>query len=146
MDGTSRLLLLHCRIRIASGQKERSRLVERRIVFVAIPPLLSEILSEVVRDGGRLKLVAQISESDALTERLPRLAPDVVLVGLRAGETDEIGTLVLKLVPSAKVLVLSNDGRDAYLHEVRLHRTVLRDFSLPSLLAALVGPGAPTRD
>jgi hypothetical protein len=115
-------------------------LIERRAVFVTIPPLLSEILVEVASKGVQLKLIAQI-ERDALTEQLPLLAPDIVLIGLRSGETDEIGSAVLKLVPGARVLALSNDAHDAYLHEMRPHRTVLRNFSPANLLAALEGSG-----
>jgi hypothetical protein len=115
-------------------------LVERRAVLVTIPPLLSEILAEVASKRVQLKVIAQI-ERDALTEQLPVLAPDLVLIGLRSGETDEIGSIVLKLVPGARVLVLSNDVHDAYLHEMRPHRTVLRNFSQAHLVAAFEGSG-----
>jgi DNA-binding NarL/FixJ family response regulator len=116
-------------------------LIERRAVLVTIPPLLSEILVEVASKGLQLKVIAQI-ERDALTEQLRALAPDIVLIGLRSGETDEIGSLVLKLVPSARVLLLSNDVHDAYLHDMRPHRTVLRNFSPAHLIAALKESGS----
>jgi DNA-binding NarL/FixJ family response regulator len=114
-------------------------LLERRAVFVTIPPLLSEIITEAAREVVRLKLVGELGARDALAEQLPALAPDIVLVGLRAGETDDIGGVVRKLVPAAKVLVLSQDGHCAYLHEAPVRRTVLENFSLANLLAALVG-------
>lgn len=108
---------------------------ERRVVFVTIPPLLSELIIEAAREQVPLNLIAQFDERDALAAQLPVLAPDIVLIGLRRGEVDDIGASVLKLTPTAKVLVLSNDCRDIYLHEVR--RTVLRNFSLATLLAEL---------
>jgi hypothetical protein len=124
------------------GRQERTSLTERRAVFVTIPPLLSDILVEVASQGTHhLRLIAQI-EREALTEQLPLLAPDIVLIGLRSGETDEIGSVVLKLVPGAKVLVLSNDGHDAYLHEMHAHRALLRNFSAAHLLAVLEGSGS----
>jgi hypothetical protein len=55
-------------------RQERTRLVERRAVFVTIPPLLSEILAEVASEGVQLKLIAQI-ERDALMDQLPVLRP-----------------------------------------------------------------------
>jgi DNA-binding NarL/FixJ family response regulator len=119
-------------------------LIECRTVFVTIPPLLSEILAAVASEGVQLKLIAQI-ERDALMDQLPALAPDIVLIGLHRGETDEIGAIVLKLVPGAKVLVLSNDVHDAYLHEMCPHRTVFKNFSPAHLLAALEGSGRPTQ-
>lgn len=120
-------------------------MIERRAVFVTIPPLLSEIITEVAREEVHLKLIAQFNERNALAEQLPALAPDLVLVGLRAGETDDIGAFVLKLIPAAKVIVLSNDRHDAYLHEMRTQRTVLKNFSLTSLLTALVGSESSSR-
>lgn len=119
-------------------------MIERRAVFVTIPPLLSEILAEMASKGVQLKLIAQVGR-DALMKELPVLAPDIVLIGLRIGETDEIGSVVLKLVPGARVLVLSNDAHDAYLHEMRARRTVLRNFSPEHLLAALEGSGSQTQ-
>jgi DNA-binding NarL/FixJ family response regulator len=113
-------------------------LIERRVVLVTIPPLLSEVLVEVASKGIQLRVIAQI-ERELLAEQLPLLQPDIVLIGLRIGETDEIGSAVLQLVPGARVLVLSNDVHDAYLHEMRPHRTVLRNFSPANLLAALEG-------
>lgn len=115
-------------------------MLEQRAVFVTIPPLLSDIITEVVREDVRLNVVAQFSERDAFSQHLPALAPDLVLIGLRNGETDEIGASVANLIPTAKVLVLSSNGDCAYLHEVRGRRTVLQSFSLRHLLAALVGP------
>jgi hypothetical protein len=84
-------------------------LLERRAVFVTIPPLLSEIIIEAAHEKVRLELVGEISSRDGLAEQLPALQPDLVLVGLRAGETDEIGAFVLTLVPASIVLLLSND-------------------------------------
>jgi DNA-binding NarL/FixJ family response regulator len=108
--------------------------MERRAVFVTIPPLLSEIISDVACKDGAVKLIADFSDRATLAAQLPALAPDLVVIGLRAGESDDIGTLVLKLVPAAKVLVLSNDVRRAYLHAAPMHRLVLHDFSLANLL------------
>jgi DNA-binding NarL/FixJ family response regulator len=122
-----------------SWREERTRLAEHRAVFVTVPPLLSELIAEVVSQQIDLKLIARLGEGDVLTERLPALAPDLVIIGLRRGETDEIGPLALGLVPNAKVLVISNDGRCAYLHEMRPHRKVFFDFSPTNLLAALAG-------
>jgi len=110
---------------------------ERRAVFVTVPPLLSDILSEVVCRQGRLSLIAQFGDQTALRDRLPALAPDLVVIGVGAGEVDDVGRTVLGLVPSAKVLVISDDGRHAFLHEMRPHRKVLLDFSPASLMAAL---------
>jgi hypothetical protein len=84
-------------------------------------------------------LVGRIHDRDRLIERLSALAPEVVFIGLRAGETDEVGALVLKAVPAAKVLVITHDARYAYLHELRPTRSELFDFSPSNLSAAIIG-------
>jgi DNA-binding NarL/FixJ family response regulator len=108
------------------------RLPAGRAVFVTIPPLLSDLIVEAVFHGIDLKLIAQFSDRDALAEQLPALAPDLVVIGLQDGETDQIGAATLALVPSAKVLVLSGDGRCAYLYETQVHRDILQDCSPPA--------------
>src|SRR5258708_701588 len=108
--------------------------MERRAVFVTIPPLLSGMIAEAACAEISLKLVAEFSERGGLGERLSALAPDVVLIGLEAGETDDIGAFALELVPAATVVVISSDARHAYLHRKPVRRVVLRDLSLAKLL------------
>lgn len=110
---------------------------EHRTVFVTLSPLLSDIISESVAPRLGLKLVGHIQARDTLSERLPVLDPEWVFIGLRAGETDTIGFSVLKVVPTAKVLAISDDARYAYLHEMRPTRLELLDFSVASLSAAI---------
>ena len=117
-------------------------MAKRRTVFVTLSPLLSDIISELVFARLGLKLVGHIQDREMLIERLPALAPDVVFIGLRTGESDTIGSSVLKVVPTAKVLAISNDARYAYLHEMRLIRLELPDFSVASLSAAVIGMGS----
>lgn len=112
-------------------------------MFVTIPPLLSGIIAEVVRDGICLKVVAQFAERNELAARLRAVAPEVVVVGLFPGEADDVGAFVLNLVPTAQVLVLSNDGRRGSLYQMRPHRTKLQGFS-PADLLALLDRGNPS--
>ena len=110
-----------------------------RAVFVTMPPLFSEIVNDVL--GGQLDidLIAQFDRNAQLDERLPELAPDLVLLGLHAGERDEFVKSLLELAPAAKVIAISSDFHRAYVHEMRQHRRVLEDFSLDALLSAIIG-------
>ena len=112
-------------------------MAERSAVFVTIPPLLSDIIAEVVCQYAGFRLVGRIDDIATLAEQLPGLAPDIVIIGSNTGEADGLGPIVLELVPAAKVLVISDDGRRAILHQMRPHRIVLCDFSPATLLAAL---------
>ena len=120
-------------------REERTRLRIRRAVFVTMPALLSEIIIEAALERVRLEVVGEFAARDRLAEQLPVLAPDLVLIGLGAGETDAIGSVVLALVPAAKVLLLSQDGRRASIFATAAPRAVLEGFSLKNLLAALAG-------
>ena len=138
VDGSkTRLCVMDDWLRDMDGREERTRLAERRAVFVTVSPLLSDIIAEVICRRGRLTLVAQLDSEAELASRLPALAPDLVVIGLRIGESDEISQVALDLVPNAKILVISDDGRHAYLHEMQPRRKVFFDFSPASLLAAL---------
>jgi DNA-binding NarL/FixJ family response regulator len=104
-----------------------------------MPPLLSEIVNDVLGGQLDLDLIAQFDRSAMLVERLPTLAPDVVLLGLRIGERDEFARFILDLTPAAKVIAISSDFHRAYVYEMRQHRSVLHDFSLAHLLSAIIG-------
>ena len=128
------------------GTGRGTRLSKRRAVFVTMPPLLSDIVRELLSEKADLHVVDQIGDREMLTERLPKLQPDLVVIGLRNGEGDDIGRLVLQVVPNGKVLAISNNWRDAYLLEMRLHRSRLLDFSPENLLSAIVAPDSPARE
>ena len=117
-----------------------------RAVFVTMSPLLSGMIGDLLSETVGLTLVDQIGDRETLTEQLPKLQPDLVVIGLGSGEEDEIGRFVLQAVPSAKVLAISSNGRDAYLHQMRSHRRLLLDFSPANLLSAIVAPDSPARE
>jgi hypothetical protein len=112
-----------------------------RAVFVTISPLLARFIAEAAHQQAFIETVAHLDDRTLLAERLPALAPDLVVIGLRPGESDEIGAVVLELIPAAKILVMSADARCAYLHETGRPRTELPRFSRLDLLAALGGAG-----
>jgi DNA-binding NarL/FixJ family response regulator len=108
-----------------------------RAIFVTILPLLADIIVKVVCEQLDLELIAHFHDRHALAEQLPALAPDLVVIGLRPREVDDIGAVTLGLVPAAKVVVLSDDGRYACCYEMQRCRTVLQDFSPAGLLGHL---------
>jgi DNA-binding NarL/FixJ family response regulator len=119
----------------------RGTRLKGRAIFVTVLPLFADIIVKVVCEELDLELIAQFDDHDALAEQLPALAPDLVVIGLRPGEADQIGAFALGLVPAAKVLVLSDDGRYACCYETKKGRTVLQDFSPDGLLGHLTHTG-----
>jgi DNA-binding NarL/FixJ family response regulator len=109
-----------------------------RCVFVTLSPLFSVIIADTLSRRVEVRLLAEFAERDGLAGHLTALAPDLVVIGLGPAESDEIGASLLAEVPQARVLLISDDGEFAYLHEMRPYRSVLFDFSPDSLLTAIV--------
>lgn len=110
-----------------------------RTVFVTISPLLGDIIKTSLTDHFTLDVVARLANRAEIEKQLPLFSPDLIVIGLRDGETDTIGGTLLALVPLAKVVALSNDGRNAYVHEMRAHRLALTDVSPRALIDAILG-------
>ena len=113
-----------------------------RTVFVTIPPLLGDIIKTSLTDHFTLDVVARLDSRAEIEKQLPLVSPDLVIIGLLGGEDDTIGRTLLVVVPLAKVIVLSSDGRNAYVHEMRAHRSTLTDVSPPALIDAILGAAA----
>jgi len=66
------------------------------------------------------------------------LAPDLILIGLRVGESDAVAAAALDLVPGATVVAFSCDGRDAYVHDAHAPPAALLDVSPATLVNVIV--------
>jgi ABC-type Fe3+-hydroxamate transport system substrate-binding protein len=108
-----------------------------RAVFVTMPRLLSDIVWDFASRELDLTLIGHICTRDALNERVIALNPDLILLGLYAGETYEIAQRMTDLAPTAKVIAISNDCRIAHLYETRGIQKALLDFSLQDLLSSI---------
>jgi hypothetical protein len=110
-----------------------------RGVFVTVPPLLAAIVTEALSRGVELKLLAGLKHRAQLEKRLRALRPDLVVIGLAPGESDELGAGLLAQLPTTRFLLIDAAGDYAYLHEMRPSRSVLHDFSPDNLRAAIRG-------
>jgi DNA-binding NarL/FixJ family response regulator len=108
-----------------------------RTVVVTMSPLLRDIIKALVTDVVTLDVVADFASRGEIAQDLALTRPDLILIGLEAGEKDEVGLNLLTQVPAAKVIAISNDGRDAYIHEMRPSHTVLSNVSPRDLVAAI---------
>jgi hypothetical protein len=112
-----------------------------RTVVVTMSPLLSDIVEQSVIGHVVLDIVARLDLRNLIEERLQRLNPELVLIGLQPDETDEIGRALLSLVPTARVIAFSSDARHAYLHLMVAHRVTLFNVAPPLLIEAIRGLG-----
>ena len=113
---------------------------ETRAIIVTLPKFLRDIVTTLAEDRLPFNIVADLDRRCAVAAALEVLAPDLVVVGLRAGETDDVGRDILSRIPSARVIAISDGGRNAYVHEMCASRTVLLDVSAEALAAAIVAP------
>jgi hypothetical protein len=93
-----------------------------------------------------LDVIEVVAARERLIERLPDLAPDLVLIGLLDAETDAVALPLLAASPSARILALASNGEHAWLHESRGRRARLPDLSVHDLKEALQKSVSPTSD
>lgn len=113
-----------------------------RLVTITLPPLLRDIVTALIQDRCPITTVTQFA-GRPIAVRLPPLAPDIVVVGLRSGESDAVARTYLACAPAAKVAAISSDGRNAYVHEAPARRTVLYGVSPQALVNALLDRTRP---
>jgi chemotaxis response regulator CheB len=111
-----------------------------RAVLVTVSPLLGDIVTTLLANRARLDLVARWEDRKDIETELVAISPDLVLIGLQAGETNAIACSLLVLVPSATVITLSGDGKTAYVHAMRAHCVPLGDVSPAVLLDVILQP------
>ena len=112
-------------------------MVSIRLAVVTLPPFIIDIVTTLLTDKAALNIVARLDDRAEVQERLRALHPDLILMGLRNGENDNIARALLACLPSTTIIALSGDGRNAFLHEMRPHRRALRNIS-PRLLIRTV--------
>lgn len=112
-----------------------------RTVMVTTPALLGDLIERLAVGRIELDIVAQLTERRALARQLQRLRPRLVIIGLRADETDAVIHALLLDLPGSKFIALSHDGRSVMGYELRLSRIRLSSLS-PDAFIDFIGAGA----
>jgi DNA-binding NarL/FixJ family response regulator len=124
----------------ACRQPRTKALLETRAIIVTLPSFLRDIITTLAEASSPLSIVANLDHRSDIAAALELWAPDLVVVGLRSGETDDIGRDILSRIPTARVIAISYGGRNAYIHEMCACRRVLLDVSAEALAAAIAAP------
>jgi DNA-binding NarL/FixJ family response regulator len=106
---------------------------------VTVPPLFSDLVERALSDRVKVKIVANVPSRSQIPAQLRRLHPDLVVVRLRRGEDDRIARSILRALPGAIVIAISANAKQAYVHEMRPHRTLLIDLSRNDLIEQISG-------
>jgi DNA-binding NarL/FixJ family response regulator len=109
-----------------------------RMVMITMSPIFRDLITELMVDQGKFEVVGELDSRQGLENWLRRFAPDLILIGLARNEGDEIALSLVRLLPNAKVIAFSSDGRRAFVHEMQPQRTVLLDVSPQMLIDTIL--------
>jgi hypothetical protein len=110
-----------------------------RTVIVTIPALLRDLIERLAWDRVELDIVAEFKVRRGLARQLAELRPGLVVIGLRANEADAVVRDLLALVPKARFIAFSANGRGANGFELRLYQTDLTDLPPDGLVDFMRG-------
>lgn len=110
-----------------------------RTVTITMSPIFRDLITELMAGHRNLDVVGELDSRDGLEEQLRVFAPDLILIGLSKYESDEIGLSLVRLLPTAKVIAFSSDGRDAFVYHMQPQRTALRNVSPQVLIDTFLG-------
>ena len=99
--------------------------------------MLLDILSEVIDRESDMQIVGGSPDSDSLADRIRRLSPDVLIVGLEDREVPTLFGEVLSRFPHVKVLTVGGRAKHVTLYELRPSRTVFGEVSPAELVACI---------
>jgi DNA-binding NarL/FixJ family response regulator len=102
-------------------------------------PMFRDLITGLMVGQRSLDVVDELDTRDGLEEKLTAIAPDLILIGLGKKEADDVGLLLARLLPNAKVIAFSSDGRRAFVHRMQPQRTVLLDVSPQMIIDAILG-------
>jgi DNA-binding NarL/FixJ family response regulator len=109
-----------------------------RTVTVTMSPIFRDLVTGLMAGHVNLDVVGNFDRRDGLEEQLRALAPNLILIGLGRNEGDEIGGSLVRLLPDAKVITFSSNGRDASVHRMQLQRVALPEVSSRVLIDTIL--------
>ena len=87
-----------------------------RILLVALPRMLEEIVTDILRSQRGLEVAGTIRKVDGLARKVARLRPDVVVLG---GDDAPLAASLLEQSPRLKVLAVAEEGQTWWLYGLR---------------------------
>jgi hypothetical protein len=97
--------------------------------MVTAPALIGDLIRQLAPDPIGLDIVAELTHRKGLETRLQSLRPELIIIGLKSGETETLIASLLKGHPASKFIVLSPDGRSMTGIELKPHHTDLTQLS-----------------
>ena len=99
--------------------------------------MLREIVERTLSTDAGIAVVGAVETRDALDAVVRDMAVDVILVAGPTDDDDESYSRLLFAAPRTTLLVITHDGRGAYLYALRPHKAPIDDVSGSGILAAI---------
>ncbi|HEU0303885.1 MAG TPA: hypothetical protein VFR32_04825 [Gaiellaceae bacterium] len=112
-----------------------------RILLVALPRMLEEIVSHVLSQRG-LEIAGTVRKVDGLSKKVAKARPDVVVLG---EDDPPLAAALLEQSPRLKVLAVAEEGKDSWLYGLTPERTRLGALSPSRLVRAVQRAVQPPR-
>jgi DNA-binding NarL/FixJ family response regulator len=113
-----------------------------RILLASMPPMLMEMIVQIIVREPDFMVVGEIAECPDLTSAARRCQADLLIVGESSLAERDV-TEVLSSSYPAKIITITENGHCATLNELRPHRETLVDVSAARLVAAIRTAIAP---
>ena len=110
-----------------------------RILIVAIPPLLRELIGEIVARADDIEVVGELDDRAGVLDRVERTGATFVIAGPAQPEHDPGWDQLLRRRPGLRILVVTPHGRDSALYELLPHTAPLGELSAETLLSVIRG-------
>lgn len=108
-----------------------------RVLLAAMPALLIDIVSQIIRSGNGIVVAGRLAESEDVLAAARRTRCDVVVVGETEEEARREYAPLLFGKPGIRVLAIAADGKTGQLYELRPKRIALGELSVDSLRQAI---------
>jgi hypothetical protein len=114
-------------------------LASTRILLVALPRMLEEIVSHILSQPG-LEVAGTVRKVDGLSRKVAKTRPDVIVLG---EDDPPLAAALLEQSPRLKVLTVAEEGQDSWLYGLNPERTRLGALSPASLVRAVQRAARP---
>jgi chemotaxis response regulator CheB len=119
-------------------QKPGAPVAGLRAVAVTMSPLLRDVITTLLTYHVAVEVVAVFDTRAESEKWIEDVDPNLILVGLQPGESDEIAATLLTRLPNARIVAISHDGRRVSIHETRPHCRILADVQPQGMVDAIL--------
>ena len=101
-----------------------------RILLLGMPRILRDLIRSVVDRQQDMRVVGEIDDGSADLRRVVRSRADFVIVGLDDSEFPAVCDRLLRDRPGTKIVGVSQEGRRAFLYDLRPYTQPLGEMLL----------------